>query len=46
LPVKFIGEDRFGYDGVVAELQFVRENGAVTALVLHQNGREVRAKKR
>jgi D-alanyl-D-alanine-carboxypeptidase/D-alanyl-D-alanine-endopeptidase len=46
LPVKFIGKDRFRYDAVVAEIQFVRENGAVTALVLHQNGREVRAKKR
>jgi hypothetical protein len=46
LPVKCIGKDRFRYDAVVAEIQFVWDNGAVTALVLHQNGRELRAKKR
>jgi hypothetical protein len=45
LPVKCIGKDRFRYDAVVAELRFNRENDAVTSLVLHQNGREVPAKR-
>ena len=44
-PVKCIGKDRFRYDGIVAELQFAREKDAVTSLVLHQNGREVPAKR-
>ena len=44
-PVKCIGKDRFRYDAVAAELQFVREKDAVTSLVLHQNGREVPAKR-
>jgi len=45
LPVKYIGEDRFRYDAVVAEIQFAREKDAVTSLVLHQNGREVPARR-
>ncbi|HEY1121115.1 MAG TPA: hypothetical protein VGE67_05925, partial [Haloferula sp.] len=45
LPVKYIGKDRFRYDAVVAEIQFVREKDTVTSLVLHQNGREVPAKR-
>jgi D-alanyl-D-alanine-carboxypeptidase/D-alanyl-D-alanine-endopeptidase len=44
-PVKCIGKDRFRYDAVVAEIQFAREKDAVTSLVLHQNGREVPAKR-
>ncbi|MCW1923818.1 serine hydrolase [Luteolibacter arcticus] len=44
-PVKCIGKDRFRYDAVVAELQFGREEDAVSSLVLHQNGREVPAKR-
>jgi serine-type D-Ala-D-Ala carboxypeptidase/endopeptidase len=44
-PVKCIGKDRFRYDTVVAELQFAREKDVVTSLVLHQNGREVPAKR-
>lgn len=44
-PVKCIGKDRFRYDAVVAELQFERDKDDVTSLVLHQNGREVPAKR-
>jgi len=45
-PVKCIGKDRFRYDVVVAEIQFARgEKDTVTSLVLHQNGREVPAKR-
>jgi D-alanyl-D-alanine-carboxypeptidase/D-alanyl-D-alanine-endopeptidase len=36
--------DRFAWDVVAAELQFERDAaGAVTALVLHQNGQAIRA---
>jgi hypothetical protein len=36
--------DRFAWDVVAAELQFERDaGGAVTALVLHQDGRTIRA---
>ncbi|MCW1886807.1 serine hydrolase [Luteolibacter flavescens] len=44
-PVKCIGEDRFRYDVVVAELRFAREEDAVTSVVLHQNGRQYLAKR-
>jgi len=44
-PVKYIGKDRFRYDAVVAEIQFARKKDAVTSLVLHQNGRQIPAKR-
>lgn len=44
-PVVFIGKDRFRYTVVPAELQFQREDGKVSSLVLHQNGREIPAKR-
>ena len=44
LPVFFAGHDRFFLRVVEAEYQFERDAGGhVTAVVLHQNGREVRA---
>lgn len=46
LPVHKVSADRFEYDVVVAALVFERDaSGAVTALVLHQNGLEQRAKR-
>lgn len=44
-PVKPLGKDRFRYAMVPAELQFERENGKPTSVVLHQNGREIPAKR-
>jgi len=43
-PVHSIGDDRFRYAVVVADLQFNREAGRVASLTLFQNGREMRAK--
>jgi D-alanyl-D-alanine-carboxypeptidase/D-alanyl-D-alanine-endopeptidase len=45
LRVKPVAKDRFRYHDVAAELQFARENDKVNSLVLHQNGREVPAKR-
>ncbi len=46
LPIFHAGNDRFFARAVAAEFQFSRdEAGAVTALTLHQNGREVPAKR-
>ena len=46
-PVFAIGKDRFEYDVVVATLTFERDQaGKVIAVVLHQNGRDMRAPKR
>ncbi len=43
-PVFAIGKDRFEYDVVKAELTFERNAaGKVVAVVLHQNGRDMRA---
>ncbi|RYD36584.1 MAG: DUF3471 domain-containing protein, partial [Verrucomicrobiaceae bacterium] len=42
-PVKPMGNDRFRYDVVPAELQFAREGGTVKSLTLFQNGRELPA---
>jgi D-alanyl-D-alanine-carboxypeptidase/D-alanyl-D-alanine-endopeptidase len=47
LPVFCIGKDRFEYDAVPASLTFERDAaGKVVALVLHQNGRDMRAPRR
>ena len=46
LRVKSIAKDRFRYHDVDAELQFSREDDQVTSLVLHQNGREIAAKRK
>lgn len=44
LPVHATQPDHFVYDVVDAALTFARDAaGAVTALVLHQNGRDQRA---
>lgn len=46
-PVFATGKDRFEYDIVVAALTFERDaSGKVVALVLHQNGMDMRAPKR
>lgn len=46
LPVRHIGNDRFSYEAVAAELQFERDDsGAATGLVLFQNSREMRAQR-
>ncbi len=42
-PVKHIGNDRFRYDVVAAELQFAKEGDTVKSLTLFQNGREMPA---
>lgn len=44
-PVTPLGNDRFRYANVTAELQFTREGGKPVSVVLHQNGREVPAKR-
>ncbi len=44
-PVKSMGNDRFRYEVVAAELQFVKEGGEVKSLTLFQNGRELPAKR-
>ncbi len=47
LPVYCVGKDRFEYDVVEASLDFVRDDaGKVVALVLHQNGMDMRAPRR
>jgi len=47
LPVFSTGKDRFEYDVVVAALTFERDAaGKVVAVVLHQNGMDMRAPKR
>jgi D-alanyl-D-alanine-carboxypeptidase/D-alanyl-D-alanine-endopeptidase len=47
LPVFAIGKDRFEYDVVKAALTFERDAaGKVVALVLHQNGMDMRAPRR
>ena len=46
-PVFSVGKDRFDYDVVEASLTFERDPaGKVVAVVLHQNGRDMRAPKR
>ncbi|HEX6902958.1 MAG TPA: serine hydrolase [Thermoanaerobaculia bacterium] len=46
-PVFNVGKDRFEYDVVEATLTFERDPaGTVVAVVLHQNGRDMRAPKR
>lgn len=46
-PVFCVGKDRFEYDVVVASLTFERDAaGKVVAVVLHQNGLDMRAPKR
>jgi CubicO group peptidase (beta-lactamase class C family) len=46
-PVFSIGKDRFEYDVVVASLTFERNPaGKVVAVVLHQNGQDMRAPRR
>ncbi len=46
-PVFCVGKDRFEYDVVVASLTFERDAaGKVLAVVLHQNGRDMRAPRR
>ena len=46
-PVFSVGKDRFEYDIVEAALTFERDAaGKVVAVVLHQNGRDMRAPKR
>ena len=42
-PVKAMGNDRFRYDVVAAELRFEKEGGTVKSLTLFQNGRELPA---
>jgi D-alanyl-D-alanine-carboxypeptidase/D-alanyl-D-alanine-endopeptidase len=42
-PVKGLGNDRFRYDVVAADLQFLKEGGNVKSLTLFQNGRELPA---
>ncbi len=47
LPVYCAGGDRFAYDVVEATIDFERDDaGKVVSLVLHQNGRDMRAPKR
>jgi serine-type D-Ala-D-Ala carboxypeptidase/endopeptidase len=44
LPVFAVAKDRFDYEVVAASLSFERDaEGKVTALVLHQNGRDMKA---
>jgi len=44
LPVFCVGKDRFEYDVVPASLTFERDPaGKIVAVVLHQNGRDMRA---
>lgn len=43
--VKPVAKDRFRYHEVAAELQFARENEKVVSITLHQNGREITAKR-
>ena len=46
-PVFAVGKDRFEFDVVVAALTFERDAaGKVVAVVLHQNGRDMRAPRR
>jgi hypothetical protein len=46
LPVGFMGKDRFFARGVAAQFQFARgDDGRTTALTLHQNGREIAARR-
>jgi serine-type D-Ala-D-Ala carboxypeptidase/endopeptidase len=46
-PVFSIAKDQFEYDIVVATLTFERHPaGKVVAVVLHQNGRDMRAPRR
>ena len=45
-PVFCVGKDRFEYDVVAAALTFERDAGKVVAVVLHQNGRDMRAPRR
>jgi D-alanyl-D-alanine-carboxypeptidase/D-alanyl-D-alanine-endopeptidase len=46
-PVFYVGKDRFEYDVVVASLTFERDKaGKVVAIVLHQNGRDMRGPRR
>ncbi len=45
LPVYASAPDEFFYKVVNAQLSFVRENGKVVALILHQHGRDQRAEK-
>ena len=46
-PIHASAPDEFFYDVVDAQIRFKRdESGAVTGLVLHQNGREIPARKR
>jgi hypothetical protein len=47
LPVFCVGKDHFEYDVVAAHLTFERDKaGKVVAVVLHQNGRDMRAPRR
>ncbi len=47
LPVYCVGKDRFEYDVVDAQIDFVRDDqGKVVALVLHQHGTNMRAPRR
>lgn len=45
IPVFPEGPDAFTPKVIPATLQFIRENGKVTGLILKQNGREMRARK-
>jgi CubicO group peptidase (beta-lactamase class C family) len=45
VPVFASAKDEFFYKVVNAQLSFVREDGKVVALILHQNGRDQRATK-
>lgn len=46
LPVGFLGQDRFFAKGVAAQFQFARgADGRVSAVTLHQNGREISARR-
>ncbi len=46
LPVRFIGQDRFAATAVAAQFQFARDAaGKITAVTLHQNGRETPARR-
>jgi D-alanyl-D-alanine-carboxypeptidase/D-alanyl-D-alanine-endopeptidase len=42
-PVKPVANDRFRFDVVDADLQFVKEDGVVKSVTLFQNGREIPA---
>jgi hypothetical protein len=47
VPVYAVGADRFEYDVVAASLTFERDTaGRVTAVVLHQQGLDMRAPRR